>query len=388
MKESKIQKIIVKFINKEANIEELEKLESWLKNHENTPLFDRFVEVELLTAICMGDYNLKKAKEKVKIRLKNENLKIRNKLFKKIAVAASIVLIIGSSIYQFKNGFIKKGKIVNSKNEINVGSVKAILTLGNGDQVSLEKDKKYQTKNVSVEGEKLVYYRNAHANKVNQKIEYNYLSVPRGGEYLVVLSDGTKIKLNSDSKLKYPTTFIEGKPRNVELIYGEAYFEVSPSSEHGGSLFNLDSKGQLVSVLGTEFNVKAYDEDSEITTTLVTGKITVQKGEVKKILKPNQQSKISHGSDIINVSEVDVSEEIAWVNGLFTFNEMTLDEMMKVLSRWYDATIIFESAKQKQFVFTGILERTESIKDILKNIEDTSEGEISFEITNKTVIIK
>ena len=214
------------------------------------------------------------------------------------------------------------------------------------------------------------------------------MTIPRGGQFFVKLSDGTEVWLNSETKLKYPVTFTEGLTRKVELIYGEVYFKVSPSTQHKGAGFHVLTKSQEINVLGTEFNIRAYNNDEVMATTLVEGKIRIKKGEVSETLKPNQQAKISQESNQIDIQEIDVSQEISWVNGLFAFNEKPLEEILTVLSRWYDTEVVFENAKQKKFVFTGLLERTKAVEDILKLIEATSEGQIKFEIKDKTIIIK
>ncbi|MEP5914341.1 MAG: FecR family protein, partial [Flavobacteriaceae bacterium] len=220
------------------------------------------------------------------------------------------------------------------------------------------------------------------------KSAFNYLTIPRGGQFFVELSDGTKIWLNSESKLKYPVKFIEGETRTVELVYGEAYFDVSPSNLNKGGAFHLQTKSQEINVLGTEFNVKAYNDEHEISTTLVEGSVIVKKGEAIKLLKPNQQSLISSDKDFIDVIDVEVSQEVSWVKGLFAFNEESLDQMMVVLSRWYDVEFVFENAKHKSFVFTGMLKKTGSVEEILKLIAATSEGQVKFEINEKRITIK
>jgi len=388
MKDLEINKVIVKFLNREASVVELDYLEKLLIKNENTDVFNRFVEIEFLTIITMEEFDLEKAKELIKARIKKA--KRRKKLinFRRIAAAASILLIVSLSIFKVSNVFESSEEIVTIKNVVDTGGSKTILTLDNGNQISLEKDKKYLTEEVKGDGKKLLYVQVDNESKLDEIIKYNYLTVPRGGEYSVVLEDGTKVQLNSDSKLRYPEKFIDGKSRDVELLYGEAYFEVSASSKHNGSTFNVISGNQNVQVLGTQFNIKAYKEDSIITTTLVEGKVLVQKGKLREVLKPSQQSIIGADSDSIIISMVDVSKEIAWVNGLFSFEEKPLDEMMKVLSRWYAAEIIFENANQKQFVFTGVLERTKSIENILKIIKETSKNEINFEINENKIIIK
>ena len=160
--------------------------------------------------------------------------------------------------------------ILNKEDIITTGSDKAVLTLEDGSNIELEKGKAFKTNVVNSNGEKLVY------NKTNQtKITYNYLTIPRGGQYFVKLSDGTEVWLNSESQLKFPVAFIKGQTREVTLVYGEAYFAVSPSTNHNGATFKVMNQGQEVEVLGTEFNIKAYKDEINIYTTLVEGKVTV-----------------------------------------------------------------------------------------------------------------
>ena len=251
-----------------------------------------------------------------------------------------------------------------------------------------KKDKKITTNKAKSNGKEIVYFKKNKTKESTKKLSYNYLTIPRGGEFFVQLADGTKVWLNSESQLKYPTEFNAGEPREIELVYGEAYFEVSPSSHHNGDEFNVITKNQIINVLGTHFNIKAYSEDKTIATTLVEGKVLVSVNGNKKTLKPNQQSKTEKGSNTIKIEEVDVSQEVAWVKRMFSFNEVSLEEMMKVLSRWYSVEVVFESHKKKGYLFTGVLERTNSIQNILKLIEATSESEIKFEIEKSKITIK
>ena len=194
--------------------------------------------------------------------------------------------------------------------------------------------------------------------------------------------------MNSDSQLKYPIKFTDGKAREIELLYGEAFFEISPSENHNGSAFNVFTKSQKINVLGTKFNIKAYNEDKFITTTLVEGNVSVQKGEFIKKLNPEQQAKVNFESNEIQIYDVDVSQEISWMSDLFYFNEASLEFIMESLSRWYDVEVVWKTGLQKNFIFTGILERSKSIEDIFNIIEKTSEGELKFEINDKTILIK
>ena len=384
--ESKIQIILVKYLSKEANIDEIEELDRWLIKKGNMTIFNSYVQTDYFTSIFMTKYDLQIAKSKIHKRIRL--IEKRNKLerYKKIAFAASIILLVGISL--FNQFYFNEIKIINDP--IVIGTDKAILTLENGDQVILEKGQKFQNKTVNSDGKELSYSikNRSSSNFKNEKIASNFLTIPRGGQFSLNLEDGTKILLNSDSKIKYPVKFIKGKKRQVELLYGEAFFDVSSSKNNNGSEFIVSTKTQKINVLGTKFNVKSYGGDDVITTTLVEGKVKVENGENQILLFPNQQSKVDSNSAIIDVSDVDVAQQISWTKGLFSFNDTSLEDIMHTLSRWYDLEFIFKSANQKKFIFSGILERTKSIEDILFIIEKTSSSnEINFEINNKTIII-
>ena len=384
--DSKIQIILVKYLSKEANIDEIEELDRWLIKKGNMTIFNSYVQTDYFTSIFMTKYDLQIAKSKIHKRIRL--IEKRNKLerYKKIAFAASIILLVGISL--FNQFYFNEIKIINDP--IVIGTDKAILTLENGDQVILEKGQKFQNKTVNSDGKELSYSikNRSSSNFKNEKIASNFLTIPRGGQFSLNLEDGTKILLNSDSKIKYPVKFIKGKKRQVELLYGEAFFDVSSSKNYNGSEFIVSTKTQKINVLGTKFNVKSYGGDNVITTTLVEGKVKVENGENQILLFPNQQSKVDSNSAVIDVSDVDVSQQISWIKGLFSFNDTSLEDIMHTLSRWYDLEFIFKSANQKKFIFSGILERTKSIEDILFIIEKTSSSnEINFEINNKTIII-
>ena len=385
--DSKIQIILVKYLSKEANIDEIEELDRWLIKKGNMTIFNSYVQTDYFTSIFMTKYDLQMAKSKIHKRIRL--IEKRNKLerYKKIAFAASIILLVGISL--FNQFYFKETIIINDP--ISIGSDKAVLTLENGDQVILEKGKKFQNKTLNSNGKELSYSikNRSSSNFVDEKIASNFLTVPRGGQFSLNLEDGTKVLLNSDSKIKYPVKFIKGKNRQVELLYGEAFFDVSSSQNNDDSEFIVSTKTQKINVLGTKFNIKAYNEDNIITTTLVEGKVKIGNGRNQILLSPNQQSKVDSNSPDIIVSEVDVSQQISWINGLFSFNDTSLEDIMHTLSRWYDSEFIFKSANQKNFIFSGILERTKSIEDILLIIEKTSSSnEINFEVNNKTIIIE
>jgi transmembrane sensor len=382
--QANIQTLIIKYLSKEADIDEIEQLDNWLIIKGNISVFNSYVQTDYFISIVMTRYNIENAKNKIHERIRL--IEKRNKLErnKKYAFAASVIFLIGISL-------INQFNFNETKEPIIIGSDKAVLTLENGDQVILEKGKKFQNKTLNSNGKELSYsIKNKTANNPsNQKIVYNFLTVPRGGQFSLNLEDGTKVLLNSDSKIKYPIKFIKGKKREVELLYGEAFFDVSSSQNNNGSEFIVSTKTQKINVIGTKFNIKAYNEDEIITTTLVEGKVRVHNGENQILLSPNQQSKVYSKSTNIDVSNVDVLQQISWINGLFSFNDRSLESIMQTLSRWYDLKFIFKSANQKKLLFSGVLERTKSIEDILFIIEKTSSlNEINFEIIDKVIIVE
>ncbi len=378
-------RLIVKFINGEANQQDLDNLERLVRQDKLGSDFQRNVYLNYIISLCMKDYDLYAAKDKINAKAKALEKKRRIAVYSRIA--AVIVLTVFCSVFVFNRWERQeKGTDLVKSSEIKPGYNKAVLTLSNGNQIVLEKGETYSDNIVTSDGKEIIY-KNKKTDHT-KSIQFNELDIPRGGEFSIKLSDGTKVWLNSETKLRYPIHFVEGKAREVELLYGEAYFEVSPSTAHKGAIFKVISQKQKVTVLGTEFNISAFKGEDEITTTLVNGKVTIDKNKEIRQLKPGQQSRVYKDKEGIDVYSVDVFQEISWVKGLFSFEEITLEKMMVELSRWYDAEIVFETSIKKQYKFTGILERTKSIEDILKLVEETTNGEIIFEIKNKTIIVK
>lgn len=287
----------------------------------------------------------------------------------KYGVAASIILFIGLTFFLNNNtDNVPEIKVVDTKEStVKIGTDKAILILNDGGEVALEKGETYQNDNIKSDGEEIVYKTGVPKTVA---VEYNCLVVPRGGQFSIKLSDGTQVWLNSESKIKYPVKFIEGEPRKVELVYGEAYFDVSPSSEHNGDKFLVFNDSQEVEVVGTEFNVKAYKDETNIYTTLVEGKVAISIDDKKRNLVPGQQLYLDKTNSTLLIKSVDVYNETAWKDGVFSFENKTLKEMMVVLSRWYDVEVIIENKSIENQEFVGILRKNQKIEEILANIKN------------------
>ncbi|NHN25300.1 FecR family protein [Flavobacterium jejuense] len=325
----------------------------------------------------INQVNKKKDWKKVKSKI---DVPVRS-IYWKYAVAA--LLLIGGVITLFINqpGDIQRFNdpvIVNNK--ILPGEGKAVLTLETGEVIVLGKGVDIKTENASSNGKELIYN-----NDPSEKLTYNFLTVPRGGQFQLTLSDGTKIWLNSESQLKYPVSFNNTQSRQVELVYGEAYFDVSSSTKHNGLNFKVNHNKQEVKVLGTEFNIKAYKDESNIYTTLVEGEVAVSVRGINKVIKPGEQSNFNSILNTIEVSNVDVFREVGWKYGAFSFKHKPLKEIMVVLSRWYDMEVIFENKRYENVTFNGTLYKNQSIEEVLMLIKGSIN---SYEINNKTLILK
>lgn len=392
MAPKKIEKILIKYLINHASYSELDKLEIWINDPINEKEFINYVKTNYVI-----EYNLKKTDKNKTIAIidnliKEEKriLKIRRiqKFTKYAAVFVGLIIV----VYAFKNDLFDTSNndkaappIIVNANTIEPGTDKATLTLGDGTQIVLEKGESIQTKNANSNGEEIIY----EASQSNTKsVAYNYLTIPRGGQFFIKLSDGTQVWLNSESQLKYPVSFVDDKERVVELVYGEAYFDVSPSTNHNGSKFKVLNQAQEILVIGTKFNVKAYKDESHIYTTLVEGKVLVNYGNRKQNLLPNEQSNFNLNTKDIVITEVDVYNEISWKDGVFSFERKTLKEMMKVLSRWYDIEIVIKNKSIENQEFVGILRKNKKLEEILTNIKNF--GIIkNFEIMdNKKIVIE
>ena len=209
---------------------------------------------------------------------------------------------------------------------------------------------------------------------------YNTLRVPRGGEYSITLSDGTIVYLNSESELRYPVNFV-GRDRRVYLS-GEAYFDVVQDEAHP---FIVDMGNSSVRVLGTSFDVRAYADEDEVLTTLVRGSVKFSAGKEFVTLEPGKQAVLGK-SGSIETREVDTYLYTAWKEGVFAFKRQRLEEIMKVVARWYDVNIFWENVSQKEVTFTGKMKRYDDFSKVVEVLEMT--GNTEFVIKENNIFIR
>jgi hypothetical protein len=304
----------------------------------------------------------------------------------KIAAAVLIFVSVGFYfVHRQKMGAVKN-EVANTTARIVPGSNKAILTLATGKSIVLDSAANGALANLGksqvnkVGDGKLVYdvLPNATHAGVNAVL-YNTLTIPPGGQYQVVLPDGTQVWLNSSSSLSYPTEFA-GNSRTVKLT-GEAYFEVAKNKDKP---FYVEMNNVQVKVLGTHFNISAYADDNDLTTTLLEGSVQISKNGSLALLKPGQQAVIGSNANAITVSKAHINEAMAWKNGYFMFNDDNIVDIMKKVSRWYDADIEYQGNFSSQR-FGGTFTRSKSITDLLKNLEQISN--VHFKITGRRITV-
>ncbi|HUP11181.1 MAG TPA: FecR domain-containing protein, partial [Niastella sp.] len=262
------------------------------------------------------------------------------------------------------------------------GGNKAVLTLADGSTIVLDSaangalTQQGATTIMKKQDGELVYH--ADGKKMTEAVAWNTIGTPRGGQYQVVLPDGTKVWLNAVSALRFPTSFT-GNERVVQLT-GEAYFEVSSllaSPEGGGKripfIVNVhpsfgDTGGGRVEVLGTHFNVKAYHDEATIKTTLLEGSVKISSAKREYLMKPGQQARIGRDGKMALDENADVDEAVAWKNGRFQFNDADVETVMRDIARWYDVTIEY-AGKVPAEKFEGEIPRSSSITEVFKILE-------------------
>lgn len=233
---------------------------------------------------------------------------------------------------------------------------------------------------VRKEGKGVVYESRQQAKE--DKIAYNELVVPRGGEYDIILEDGTHVWLNAESRLKYPAVFT-GKERRVYLE-GEGYFDVARDT---AKPFFVETREQSVRVLGTAFNIYAYTSERVNYATLVRGQVLVEdkRTGADRVLRPGEQVCLNATDGGAVVREVDVRKEIAWKDGLFVFNGQTLEQIMRKLARWYNITVFYRNEEAKDMLFKGNLPRYSDFRTVLSVLEKSSN--VKFSVQDRVVMI-
>ncbi|RZK78521.1 MAG: FecR family protein, partial [Pedobacter sp.] len=308
------------------------------------------------------------------------------------SAAASIIFI--CFIFWFSNFFLAhKQSSIFTAQTIQPGSNKAELILADGSIIAIaEKENgivaNQDNSHIVKNGNGQIVYSEAQSNnsspaddtgQANAKIVYNTLRTPKGGQYQVVLTDGTRVWLNAASSITFPTVF-SGSERIVEAS-GEAYFEVAKNPKKP---FKVISKGHVITVLGTHFNLYAYAEDPYVKTTLLEGSVQVSAHYESVIIKPGQQSTYDVNNQKLSTRTINAEGAIAWKEGYFEFNNEDLPTIMKKLSRWYDIDVQYDKTFVNQR-FNGSVSRFEDAAKVLKMLEYT--GTVHFKINGRRIVV-
>lgn len=371
-----IQDLLQKYRDGSINSEELALLETWYLQWQPE---DLDVSYEELLAV----------KEEVWQAVAPLPAKtIRIRLWPGIA-AASLLLLLSASTYYLLRTPTKKPEaaIANSPApDIKPGSNKALLTLSNGKQIALTDVQNGTIANqgsvvISKKANGQLVYGSSNTGSTADEILYNTITTGRGGQYQIVLSDGTQVWMNAESSITYPVRFLHEERKVVAS--GEVYFEIAHNENQP---FKVTSANQEIMVLGTSFNVNAYADETAISTTLLTGSIKIRNLISGKsgLLIPGQQSTIIKDKDQISIKKVNAEAAISWKNGYFLFDGQDIKSIMKTMSRWYDVDVEYNYHNTSER-FGGTFSRSSNLSEILHNLEQV--GHIHFNIQAKKITV-
>jgi transmembrane sensor len=365
--------------------EEINQLQLLIRDEANTAELDELLQAAYTnpSLAVNADYSMEEifaelmTKTSRPPQLLGRQAPVRHLFWRRITVAASILLIVCLGSYFLFFNKSKPTEIVKTRpQDVEAPkATKAMITLANGKTVALDSINSGMLAtqgNVNVvktaDG-KIVY------NGRSTEVVYNTLYNPRGSQVVnLTLGDGSIVWLNAESSLKYPVAFI-GKERKVEIT-GEAYFEVVHNAARP---FIVKKDDAEISVLGTHFNINAYDDERVIKTTLLEGSVKVSRGNKTSILKPGQQAQLANNE--IKIESADVDEVMAWKNGLFKYNNSDIGTVMRQISKWYDVTVSYPNGLPKDR-YGGSLHRDLSLANVFKVLEETG---AHFSIDGKNV---
>lgn len=377
----RISELLYKKIVGEITPDQLAELESWATTESRRRLLRSTDDYDLMRSnwLRRGMVDFNRPMTEMNRHISRVN---RPRRLKKLAVAASVAIIltglvslIGNMVKVDEAGQVMPVAAVELE-DIKPGTVKATLTTSSGETLLLALDDaaKIIDPTQKQQGSKL---------QSIKKIEELSLDVPRGGEYMIVLEDSTKVWLNSQSQLRYPATFASDE-RRVK-VSGEVYFEVKRDEKRP---FYVETEGQVIRVYGTTFNVKAYSDEETVYTTLESGSVSLRRLDVNDgelYLAPGHQARLNLADHNIDMMVVDTEAITGWRHGRFVFEEQRLEDIMRDLSRWYDFDYRFEAPDLKNVVFKGSIPRYGDFMTALAIIETS--GRISFAMDNGTVVI-
>lgn len=390
MKKDVYEIVLKKIRGEELNTKESVMLESFLCIEENYRLFESLKKVHSKSKglESVPEMDVERAYARYKELSKESNSKgrsVRFGRFMRYAAVVTVMISVAAILFYIVNkdfvGIDQTGKVA----DLNPGSKKAELVLADGRIVNLEEYSKSidinDTTEIKNTGKELIYDKSEKQNV--DVLSYNSLVIPRGGEYQIKLADGTKVWINSESKLRYPVQF--GSDKRVVYLEGEAYFDVEKDKNRP---FIVKTQGVDVKVLGTSFNVCSYIDEKEIQTTLVEGKVEVRDNNGKKekvILEPGYQARFNRKNFALTSQKVDVALYTSWKDERFVFENIRLEDLLKRLARWYDVEVFYMNNEVKDIRFSGGIKRYDKLDKLLYMFERTHY--VDFRMKGRTLTV-
>lgn len=368
------REILAKYRQHKSSLEETRFLETYYN------MFD--VNEDLINDENESLFSELKEDIKAKIDQRITGPKLKKLSYGWIKYAAAVLLLASVSIYLFSYQQ-KSDPIAQMDRAVSPGGNDAILTLANGKKIVLNdaaKGEISKQSGISVSKSKdgeLIYTVVSNGGDELSENTYNTISTPKGGKYAIILSDGTKVMLNSASSMTFPTSF-NAADRRVELT-GEAYFEVAKDKN---KRFRVISGLQTVEVLGTHFNVNAYGDEQTIKTTLLEGAVKVFTAKKSILIEPGEQAVLNKADEnSIAKHLVNINKETSWINGIFSFEGDDLKSVMRQVARWYDVNVIYEGPISEEKYF-GEISRSSKLSEVIKILELNN---VNFDVAGKTI---
>ena len=383
-----LARIIAASLKGNANDEEQRTLREWLSvSTRNKKIYDEFKDGKRLEQKIVESQQINWKNDYQHFITKRQRTRKNRRMKTIIRYAAILTLpIVAAGIFLLQKN--DRQTIVSISEVIKPGEHKAVLITGGGERITLSDStlSPIQEQNgmiVNVTNNKVSYILPEDSLCTQGSPIFNTLQIPRGGEYFLTLADGTEVWLNAETEIRYPVQFTGDK--RVVYLDGEAYFTVAPAKNKP---FTVVSTHASVSVLGTQFNFRAYPDERDVQTTLVSGSVIMQSEKYKQQIKlvPGEQGVLEKNSAKLMKQEVNTYLYTAWKDGRFAFRDARLEDLFNILARWYDLSVFYQSPEAKDIRFTGDLNKTDDFKSILKIIEQNER--VIFTVNQRTVFIQ
>jgi transmembrane sensor len=418
---SKLEYLLNRYADKTATPGEKEDLMRLLQENRNDETVQQVIDKMIAERPVMHEMSEKTAQAVLQAIFEAdetpvvtiETTRVRRMPYWRIAAAAIVLLMVTAAGLLVMNHYSKHQVAkVNKKNDVAPGGNKAVLTLADGSTIVLDNEKngvvaqEGNAKVVKLKNGQLMYAKaDNQSADANAPVAYNTLSTPKGGQYNLELPDGSKVWLNAASSITYPTSF-DAKERKVQVT-GEAYFEVAKlvtvkDGKHvpfivdivaagnnppptGGARGGLNHLGQ-VQVLGTHFNINAYDDEEAVKTTLLEGSVKFTKDVASALLKPGEQVSLTHSSQLSKPIPVQTEAVMAWKNGVFHFENADIKTVMRQVSRWYDVEVVYKRSLDNDDPLFFEVTRNTNLSDVLRVLNLA--GGARYSIQDKKIIVQ